>query len=407
LSQEQKGKIVLGVCSSISIYKACEIVRGFQREDFRVQVIMTKNAARFISPLLFGALTGQEVLVDFFEPENQGEISHIVLAQEASLLVVAPATANIIGKFASGVADDFLSTFYMAARCPVLVAPAMNEAMYFHRQTQDNILKLKTHGVRFIEPERGYLACHKQGWGRLASVEKIVQEGLRLVRKSRSLQGKKILITAGPTREFLDSVRFLSNPSSGKMGYELASEACRRGAEVVLVSGPTHLFPPPQVKFIPVQTAGEMAREVQKVYKKSDIIIMAAAVSDFKFASSFPGKIKKNRLSRKVEIVQTEDILKNVGRNKGHKIVVGFAAETEDIASNALEKIKEKNLDLIIANNILGRDIGFGSDFNQVSIVYPDGKIIQTEKKSKLEISQIILDKIEEIIGERNRKNYQ
>ena len=402
MSQEQKGKIVLGVCSSISIYKACEIVRGFQREDFRVQVIMTKNASRFISPLLFGALSGQKVLLDFFQPQEKQEISHVALAQEASLLVVAPATANIIGKFASGIADDFLSTFYMAVSCPVLVAPAMNEAMYFQRQTQDNILKLKASGVRFIEPEKGYLACQKEGWGRLASVEKIVQEGLKLVRKSQSLQGKRILITAGPTREFLDSVRFLSNRSSGKMGYELAGEAARRGAEVVLVAGPTHLFPPPQVKFIPVQTAGEMAREVQKVYKKSDIIIMAAAVSDFKFASFFPGKIKKNRLSRKVELVQTEDILKNVGRNKGHKIMVGFAAETEDITSHALEKIREKNLDLIIANNILEDGIGFESDFNQVSIVYPDGKVIQTEKRSKLEISQIILDKIEEIIGERS-----
>jgi len=402
LSQGKKGNIVLGVCSSISIYKACEIVRGFQREDFPVQVIMTKNASRFISPLLFGALSGQKVLLDFFQPQEKQEISHVALAQEASLLVVAPATANIIGKFASGIADDFLSTFYMAVSCPVLVAPAMNEAMYFQRQTQDNILKLKASGVRFIEPEKGYLACQKEGWGRLASVEKIVQEGLKLVRKSQSLQGKRILITAGPTREFLDYVRFLSNRSSGKMGYELAGEAARRGAEVVLVAGPTHLFPPPQVKFIPVQTAGEMAREVQKVYKKSDIIIMAAAVSDFKFASFFPGKIKKNRLSRKVELVQTEDILKNVGRNKGHKIMVGFAAETEDITSHALEKIREKNLDLIIANNILEDGIGFESDFNQVSIVYPDGKVIQTEKRSKLEISQIILDKIEEIIGERS-----
>ncbi|MFQ5722732.1 MAG: bifunctional phosphopantothenoylcysteine decarboxylase/phosphopantothenate--cysteine ligase CoaBC [Candidatus Aminicenantales bacterium] len=402
MSQEKKGKIVLGVCSSISIYKACEIVRGFQRENFLVQVIMTKNATRFISPLLFGALTGQKVLVDFFEPGEQGEISHIVLAQEASLLVVAPATANIIGKFASGVADDFLSTFYMAARCPVLVAPAMNENMYFHRQTQDNILKLKAHGVRFIEPEKGYLACQKEGWGRLASVEKIAQEGLGLIRKSQSLKGKKIMITAGPTREFLDSVRFLSNPSSGKMGYELAAEACRRGAEVVLISGPTHLFPPPPVEFIPVQTAAEMAREVKKVYKKSDIVIMAAAVSDFKFASSFPRKIKKEKLPPEVEIVQTEDILKNIGRRKGRRIIVGFAAETDDVISKAMGKIKEKNLDLIIANNILGNDIGFGSDFNQVSLVYPGGQVVQTEKKSKLEISQIILDKIEEIIGERN-----
>ncbi len=407
MSRDKKGKIVLGVCSSISIYKACEIVRGFQGQNFPVQVIMTKNATRFISPILFGALSGQKVLVDLFRPEDQAEVSHVVLAQEASLLAVAPATANIIGKFASGVADDFLSTFYMAARCPVLVAPAMNEAMYFHRQTQDNILKLKSRGVRFIEPEKGYLACGQQGWGRLASVEKIVQEGLSLIKKNQSLKGKKILITAGPTREFLDSVRFLSNPSSGKMGYELAGEACRRGAEVVLISGPTYLFPPPQVEFIPVQTAAEMAREVQSVYENSDILIMAAAVSDFKFASSFPGKIKKEKLTAEIEIVQTEDILKNIGRRKGRKIVVGFAAETDDVISKARAKIKEKNLDLIVANNILGKDIGFGSDFNQVSLVYPDGLVIQTEKKSKLEISQIILDKIEEIIGERHSQNYQ
>ena len=392
-------KITLGVCSSVSLYKACEIIRGFQKERFQVQVILTKNASRLISPLLFSALSGQKALVDPFDEEYSDQIPHVDLAKETSILIVAPATANMIGKFASGVADDFLSTFYVACQRPVLIAPSMNEAMYLHRQTQENIQKLRAVGVKFVDPEKGYLACKDTGWGRLAAPEKIVAEGLRLIKRSESLKGKTVLVTAGPTREFLDPVRFLTNRSSGKMGYELAEEALRRGAEVILISGPTHIFPPPEAKSRNVQTAQEMEKEVVAHFDKADVVIMAAAISDFRFAEMSSQKIKKEKLEKKIDIVPTEDILQKLSSRKGKKIIVGFAAETEDVVNNALKKMKEKNLDLIVANNVLDEGIGFESDFNQVSLIFPDGKMIDTEKKSKLEISQIILDRIEDILG--------
>ncbi len=392
-------KITLGVCSSVSLYKACEIIRGFQKEKFQVQVILTKNASRLISPLLFSALSGQKALVDPFDEEYSDEIPHVDLAKETSLLLVAPATANMIGKFASGVADDFLSTFYTASNCPVLIAPSMNEAMYLHRQTQENIQKLRAMGVRFVEPEKGYLACKDIGWGRLAAPEKIVEEGLRLIKKSESLKGKTVLVTAGPTREFLDPVRFLTNRSSGKMGYELAEEALRRGAEVILISGPTHIFPPPEAKLKKVRTAQEMEKEVVAHFGQADVVIMAAAISDFRFAETSSQKIKKEKLEKKIDVVPTEDILQKLSSKKGAKIIVGFAAETEDVVNNALKKMKKKSLDLIVANNVLDEGIGFESDFNQVSLIFPDGKTIHTEKKSKLEISQIILDRVEDILG--------
>ena len=394
--------IALGVCSSISIYKACEIVRGFQEKNLRVQVIMTKNASRLISPLLFSSLSGQKVLVDPFDEQESAKIVHVALARELSLLLVAPATANIIGKFASGVADDFLSTFYMVAKCPVLIAPAMNEAMYLHPKTQENIRKLKALGVRFVEPEKGYLACGEEGWGRLAAPQKIVEESLGLIKKSESLKGKTVLVTAGPTREFLDPVRFLSNRSSGKMGYELAEEALRRGAEVILVSGPTHLFPPPKAKLIKVQTAQEMKKQVLKHSALAKIIIMAAAVSDFRFVRSFTQKIQKEKLGDKVQIAPTEDILRGLGQKKGKRILVGFAAETENVVKNAAKKMREKKLDLVVANDVSAEGIGFESDYNQVLIISPDGKTVETERMSKLEISRLILDRIEEILGKKS-----
>jgi len=396
------GKIALGVCSSISIYKACEIIRIFQDKKFQVQVILTQNASRMISPLLFSALSGHKVLVDPFQEEASDTIAHVALAKEISLFLVAPATANIIGKLASGVADDFLSTFYMAVECPVLIAPAMNEAMYLHRQTQQNIHKLKAFGVKFVEPEKGYLACRDEGWGRLAAPEKIVEAGIKLMKKSRSLKGKTVIVTAGPTQEFLDPVRFLTNSSSGKMGYELAEEALRRGAEVILISGPTHIFPPRKAAVKKVQTAREMEKEILKHFASSDIVIMAAAVSDFRFAESTPHKIKKETLREKIEIVPTQDILQKLGRKKEGRILVGFSAETENVVENAQKKMRKKNLDLIVANNVLDESIGFGSDFNQVSLISPGGKIVHSERKSKLEISQMILDRVEDIVGKKS-----
>lgn len=394
--------IALGVSSSISVYKSCDIVRRFQEKDLQVQVIMTKNASRLISPLLFSALSAREAIVDPFEEQPSERIAHVALAKEVALLLVAPATANVIGKFASGVADDFLSTFYTAVTCPVLIAPAMNEAMYLHRQTQQNIHRLKGLGVKFVEPERGYLACRDTGWGRLASPERIVAEGLRLIKKRRSLKGKTVLVTAGPTREFLDPVRFLTNRSSGKMGYELAEEALRRGADVILVSGPSSLFPPPEAEFSQVQTAEEMEKEVSKHFTKADVVIMAAAISDFKFAEASPSKIKKENLGERIPIVPTPDILLKLSRRKGSKVLVGFAAETEKVTENAARKLKAKKLDMIVANNVLDEQVGFESDYNQVSIILPGEKEIRSEKMTKIEVSQLILDKIEEIVGKKS-----
>ena len=336
------GKIALGVCSSISIYKSCDIIRRFQRRGYQVQVVMTKNAARLISPLLFSALTGNKALVDPFGEETSEKIAHIDLSKEVSLLLVAPATANILGKFAAGIADDFLSTFYMAVKCPVLIAPAMNENMFMHRQTQQNIEKLKAFGVRFVDPEKGYLACKEEGWGRLASPEKIETEALNWVEKSKSLKGKTVLVTAGPTREFLDPVRFLTNRSSGKMGFELAQEAINRGAEVILIHGPTHINPPLGARVKAIQTSQEMEDEVNENFGGTDVVIMAAAVSDIKFAVRVSEKIKKQELIERVKIVQTPDILKKIGQKKKEKILVGFAAETENVKNNALKKIKQK-----------------------------------------------------------------
>jgi phosphopantothenoylcysteine decarboxylase/phosphopantothenate--cysteine ligase len=397
-------KIALGVTSSISIYKAAEVLRGLQKKGFQVQVIMTRNATRLIAPQLFSALSGRKTIIELFGEDYQDEIAHVSLADEISLLLVAPATANIIGKFASGVADDFLSTLFLAVRCPVLVAPAMNEAMYLHPQTRANIQRLRSSGVDFVLPGKGYLACREEGWGRLAEPQKIVDESLALLQMSERLKGKKFLITAGPTREPLDPVRFLSNRSSGKMGYELAAEALRRGAEVILVSGPASLEPPAGAELRKVETAEEMAGEVKRSFSRVDILVMAAAVSDFRFASVSPQKIKKQRAGQKLELVQTEDILTALKELRGRerKIVVGFAAETENVAANALKKLKEKKLDLVVANDVSQDGIGFDSDFNQVTLIDKQGGVFESEKLSKREISRLILDKIEVLFEKKD-----
>lgn len=402
-ANEDSKIVALGVTSSISIYKACEILRGFQKKGCRVRVVMTRNAARLVSPLLFSALSGGDVIVDLFDERVSRRVGHVTLAREISLLCVAPATANVIAKFASGVADDFLSTLYLATRCPVLVAPAMNEAMFLHPRTQENLRKLRGAGVEFVGPEKGTLACHDEGWGRLASPERIVEEGLRILTRTESLKGVGVLVTAGPTREYLDPVRFLSNASSGKMGYEIAREAASRGAEVTLISGPVELVPPAGVRVIKVRTAADMEREVLEAYPGSGLVIMAAAVSDFRFTGTARQKIGKRGLAGKVDLVETRDILKTLGAKKKGKVLVGFAAETEKTIPHAVRKMKEKKLDLIVANNVGEEGIGFESDDNKVFIIRPDGKVLPTDKMSKREISRVVLDQIEAVIEEKRK----
>jgi len=397
---EAMRKIALGVTSSISIYKACEVVRGFQKQGFDIQVIMTPNAAKLVSPRLFSALSENKTLLDLFMDDGD-RISHIALAGEISLLVIAPATANIIAKLAGGIADDFLSTFYLAVRSPVVIAPAMNEAMYLHPQTQANILRLRSAGVEFVLPEKGYLACKDEGWGRLVAPEKIVERGLALLQQSESLKSRTVLVTAGPTREPIDPVRFISNRSSGKMGYALAGEARRRGARVILVSGPTALLPPFGVEFRSVETAADMSREVKSLFPQTDILIMAAAVADFRPAAPSARKIKKKEAPPTLELTPTEDVLASLGRSVGRagKIILGFAAETADVAAGAARKLREKRLDLIVANDVSRPGIGFDSDFNQVLIIDRKGVVFESPTAGKREISRLIMDRVEVLLG--------
>jgi phosphopantothenoylcysteine decarboxylase / phosphopantothenate---cysteine ligase len=396
-------KIALGVSSSIGIYKACEVVRGFQKAGVTVQVVMTPNAARLVSPLLFSSLAGTKTIVDTFEDPGERSIRHIALAKEIALLCVAPATANVIGKFATGVADDFLSTLFLATRAPVLIAPAMNEAMVLDPQTQANMDRLKALGAEFVEPGQGYLACGDVGWGRLAEPEAIVTEGLRILARRESLKGKTVLVTAGPTREHLDPVRYLSNPSSGKMGYELAREAVARGAKTVLVSGPTTLIPPHDARVEKVVTAAEMEAACLKAFPKADIVLMAAAVSDFRFKAPRGRKAAKEEIGTELSIERTTDILALLGRKKRPgQVLVGFAAETHDVVAHARKKMAAKRADLMVANPV-GPGQGFGTDANAVTIIAPAGPVQETGLVSKREASRVIFDRIEALLEKKRR----
>jgi phosphopantothenoylcysteine decarboxylase/phosphopantothenate--cysteine ligase len=398
-----RSKIALGVSSSIGIYKACEVVRGFQKNGVEVQVVMTPNAARLVSPLLFSSLSGTKTIVDLFEEPETRRIEHIALAKEIALLCVAPATANVIGKFAGGVADDFLSTLFLATRAAVLIAPAMNEAMYLDPKTQANLARLKSLGAEFVEPEKGYLACGDTGWGRLAEPEAIVAEGLRILARTKSLEGLTVLVTAGPTREPLDPVRFLSNPSTGKMGYELAREAVARGAKTILVSGPTSLIPPAGAKTAMVRTAEEMKAACLKAFPKADVVVMAAAVSDFRFKETRARKAAKSDVGTTLAVERTPDILALLGtKKKPGQLLVGFAAETHDVAARARKKLAAKGADLMVANAV-GEGKGFGTDDNAVHIVAPSGPVEETGLLSKREISRVIFDRIEAALEKKRR----
>ncbi|TKJ32043.1 bifunctional 4'-phosphopantothenoylcysteine decarboxylase/phosphopantothenoylcysteine synthetase [bacterium (candidate division B38) B3_B38] len=395
-------KIALGVSGGIAAYKAVEIVREFQKHNVEVVVVMTRSACRFVSPLTFQTISHNRVYYRMFTPAEEWEAHHIFLAKEIDLLLVAPATANIIGKFANGIADDLLSTLFLAVSCPVVVAPAMHQRMFLHPQVKENLERLRQLGVKLVEPEVGYLAGGDEGVGRLAEVSKIVQLSLQALRK-KTLAGVTFLITAGPTCEDIDPVRYITNRSTGKMGFALAEAAAARGAEVTLISGPTTLPPPIGVKLITGRSASQMREKVLEQLEGSKVVIKAAAVTDFRPRFPSPKKIKKDVPLDALELELTEDILAEIGQQKGERLVVGFAAESEGVVPYALKKLKEKKLDLIIANDISLPGSGFGSDTNTVTIITADGKEIPLPQLPKREVAEHILDKIEEILADASR----
>lgn len=389
--------IILGVTGSIACYKAVEIASRLKKEGANVYVVMTEAATKFVSPLTFRTITANPVRYELFPKDQEVHIPHISLTESADIMVIAPADANIIAKAASGIADDLLSTMLVAVNTPVLFAPAMNVRMYENRIVQENIKKLKSFGYKFVEPEEGILACGKEGKGRLAEVEKIVEEVKNLLVEKKDLQNLSFLVTAGCTQEPIDPIRFISNYSSGKMGYAIAEEANRRGGKVVLVSGPTSISPPFNVKTIYVKTAEEMRREVLRNFKKSDVVIMAAAVVDFRPKNVSYSKIKKKEFFT-LELEKTPDILLELGKLKNDKILVGFSAETENLIENAKRKLQEKNLDFIVANDITKKGSRMGDDTNIVKIIHRDGSILSYPKMHKKEVAEKILDQVKKII---------
>jgi phosphopantothenoylcysteine decarboxylase/phosphopantothenate--cysteine ligase len=386
--------VVLGVTGCIGAYKACEVLRELQRRELDVHVVMTAAATRFVSPLTFEALSRHPVFHDQFSLGENGEIRHISLADDAELLLVAPATANIVGKFARGIADDALSTLYLATRAPVVVAPAMNVNMFEHPAVQENLATLRARGVGVVEPGEGYLACGWLGKGRLAEVETIVAAALARLARRRDLAGETVLVTAGPTVEDIDPVRYVSNRSSGAMGYRLAEAARDRGARVVLVSGPTALEAPSGVTLVAVRSAEEMQKAVAAHAGPATVVVAAAAVSDYRPARASDSKLKKRDAPLALELVRTPDILEGLGQAKGGRLLVGFAAETEDLVANARGKLEAKNLDLIVANDVTAPGAGFGGATNAVLLLRRDGQRRDVPLATKREVAERILDEV-------------
>jgi phosphopantothenoylcysteine decarboxylase/phosphopantothenate--cysteine ligase len=398
--KEHRGKldgkhILLGVSGSIAAYKAVDILRRLREQGGEVNVVMTKNAARFVSRLTFEALSGKPVFWDEFQEAERKGIGHIDITAGLDLALVAPATANIIGKIASGIADDALTTALMATACPLIIAPAMNDRMYRNAVVQKNIAFLKEQGIRFVEPDTGPLACGTTGQGRLAEIENIVQT-VSSALSARDLAGMTVLVTAGPTRESIDAVRFISNPSTGKMGYAIAEAARDRGASVILISGPTAIAPPAGVTLISVQSASDMHKAVMDHMEGTQVVVMAAAVSDFKPTFSSDRKIKKHEAPTMINLERTEDILSAVAKSPGKKLLVGFAAETDNVLDNAIHKLRSKNLDMIVVNDLMKKGAGFGSDTNAVIIIDRAGVRAELPLMPKREIARRIIDKIAE-----------
>lgn len=386
--------IVVGVCGGIAAYKALDVISNLRKSNFNIHVIMTQSAKEFVTPLSFQSLSQNMVVYDMFEEPKAWEIQHISLAQKADLMLILPATANILGKVANGIADDMLSTTIMATKAPVVFAPAMNTNMYLNPIVQNNINKLKEYGYEFIEPQSGRLACGDVGVGKLADTSLINEVIKSKLYDLKDLKGKKVLISAGPTISPIDPVRFISNHSTGKMGYALAEEARDRGAEVTLVSGPSNLNIPYGIEIVKVNTTEEMFNEIISNYEQSDIVIKSAAVADYKAKNYSHKKIKKGDEDLVLEFTKDQDILKYLGSIKKNQTLVGFAAESNDVLDNAKKKLLNKNLDYIVANDITGEGIGFGSENNKVTILSRDGNEVTLDTMSKKAVARELFNVI-------------
>ena len=385
-------RILVGVGGGIAAYKAAELVRTLGVRGHEVQVAMTRAAGEFVRPLTFASLTGRKVITDLFSEE--GPIEHIALARDNDVLVVAPATADLMAKFACGLADDFLTTTFLAFTGKVVLAPAMNTAMWLHPATQANLTALERRGCSVVSPSDGWLACREMGAGRLAEPAAIVEHVEALTRMKRDFEGENFLVTAGPTQEALDPIRYISNRSSGKMGYAIADAAARRGANVVLVSGPVSLTPPPTVELVSVRTAQEMRKAVMDHLAEATIIVKSAAVADYYVASVPQQKLKKTAARLSLELDPTPDILAEVGEKKGDRLLIGFAAETENLVEEARRKMLSKHCDMLVANLVNREGLGFEADNNEVEIITQGGKTAHAGPAGKRQIAEQILDQI-------------
>ena len=392
--------VVIGVSGGIAVYKTLDVVSRLRKLGVNVNVIMTKSATEFVTPLSFQSLSQNYVVCDMFEDPKTWDVEHISLAKRADVFLIAPATANVIGKIANGIADDMLTTTVMATKAKVLIAPAMNTNMYENPILQRNINTLKELGYNFVEPESGRLACGDTGKGKLASPETIVDEVVKLLSKGQDLKGKSIIVTAGPTVESIDPMRYITNRSTGKMGYSIAKEAIERGADVTLITGPTNLTPPQNLKkLVKIESAKDMYEAVLANLDENDVVIKSAAVADYKPKNYSNKKIKKSDDDLVIELDRNKDIAQEIGKIKNNKILVGFAAETNDLIENASLKIKKKNLEFIVANDLTKEGAGFGVDTNIVKIIDKEGNITEYPKMKKEEVANIILDKIKELLS--------
>lgn len=396
--------IVVGVSGGIAAYKACDVVSKLKKQGFKIDVIMTKNAQEFVSPLTFQTLSNQTVVTDMFETPSDWNVEHIELAKKADVFVIVPATANIIGKIANGIADDMITTTIMATEAKKVIVPAMNTKMYHNPIVQENILKLKRHGYYFIEPVSGLLACGDTGKGKMEDPTVIVEELCLIANQTKEMVGCKVTVTAGATMEDIDPVRYITNRSTGKMGYAIAEQAVLKGATVVLISGKTNLKPPRGLsKFIEARSAEEMYQEVKREFFDTDILIKAAAVADFTPKVVAKNKIKKQDENLVIDLKRTKDIAFEMGQlKKSNQVMVGFAAETESVLEHAVQKLKKKNLDFIVSNDLTKSGAGFGTDTNIVNFLFPDGEIEKYDLMQKKEVADRILEKAHTIL--QNRK---